>query len=586
MLTLFLSALLGAATTSAAPTVSPPLQSGLLLLRPLDAPAPSLPACATHAATVGAQTRSAVYYIDPLCRKRAGDDGVLEGVWEGDDGATAREWTWEGVQLSAGAAVAREESGEETLLSTLFWAHSNPIPEDHPHYGLFPSPFSSFSSALGDDNSAGSAAQLPFLAPSASTGEENPLLASRPDLEPTPLLRLPGGEGALFALSGNPLKAKEQLEYMTSHPSYSHMSWVSVPFLSRPVSSAAPALEGRFPEVDKHAVERVQKHLDGLRFSPAISRVVGTLEEKLAKQRLQDDVEVLSGEDQTALKDEEKWVSRHSMSTGAPKAARWLIEKMSSYSFTCTPHTFAPGFSPMLECVYDNSELGERVTLETGYQRDYRRDIEFKANETVVLGAHYDSRGSFGYPTAPGADDDASGTSLVLAVARAVSGSSLRFSRRIVFALFAGEEQGLLGSAWYARYLAEGRGGKGEREDVAAMLQVDMVGFRKPGEPMQLARPDVIGLKEAGWLVGNISEVYVPELVTGYTAACCSDHQTFVENAYPATWIFERNGPIADPCYHSSCDLSARPGYDFEQITAHAKVALAFVAEMGGMGYV
>lgn len=106
------------------------------------------------------------------------------------------------------------------------------------------------------------------------------------------------------------------------------------------------------------------------------------------------------------------------------------------------------------------------------------------------------------------------------------------------------------------------------------MLQVDMVGYRKPGEPMQLARPDIIGLKEAGWFVGNVSGIYAPELVVGYvgalfrfvrtrwrpkrrwltrilpfryTPACCSDHQSYVAQGYPATWIFERNGAIADP---------------------------------------
>jgi hypothetical protein len=56
-------------------------------------------------------------------------------------------------------------------------------------------------------------------------------------------------------------------------------------------------------------------------------------------------------------------------------------------------------------------------------------------------------------------------------------------------------------------------------EDVLMMLQVDMVGYRKPGEPMQLARPDIIGLKEAGWFVGNVSGIYAPELVVGYVCA-------------------------------------------------------------------
>lgn len=73
------------------------------------------------------------------------------------------------------------------------------------------------------------------------------------------------------------------------------------------------------------------------------------------------------------------------------------------------------------------------------------------------------------------------------------------------------------------------------------------VGYRAPHEPPQLALPDLIGLPQAAYLVGNISTKYVPELVVGRTGACCSDHQSFVENGIASTWIFERNGPIADP---------------------------------------
>lgn len=52
------------------------------------------------------------------------------------------------------------------------------------------------------------------------------------------------------------------------------------------------------------------------------------------------------------------------------------------------------------------------------------------------------------------------------------------------------------------------------------------------------------------------------------TPACCSDHQSFDAIGYPATWVFERNGPIADPMYHNSGDISEREGFDFEQVRA------------------
>ncbi|KAG8876450.1 hypothetical protein FRB98_007266 [Tulasnella sp. 332] len=64
--------------------------------------------------------------------------------------------------------------------------------------------------------------------------------------------------------------------------------------------------------------------------------------------------------------------------------------------------------------------------------------------------------------------------------------------------------------------------------------------------------------------------------------ACCSDHQSFHEQGFAATQLFERAGPIIDPMYHNSGDLSNRPGYDFEQLLAISKVALATILEVVG----
>lgn len=122
-----------------------------------------------------------------------------------------------------------------------------------------------------------------------------------------------------------------------------------------------------------------------------------------------------------------------------------------------------------------------------------------EANETVIIGAHFDSRGSFGYPTAPGADDDGSGTSALLSIAEHIWRHRLTFSRKVVLAAFAGEEQGLLGSKFYASKLRKAK------EDVVLFVQMDMLAYRSPGEPLQLARPDLIGLPEAAYLVGESS---------------------------------------------------------------------------------
>ncbi|GAA5952217.1 hypothetical protein JCM3765_001910 [Sporobolomyces pararoseus] len=514
---LFLLAALSA-LSSASPTPSTARSQLALVPRSSSSLSPS--PCAQYLSTIGVATLSDVYYLDEVCAQST---------------KLPEESNYRIVQLD-------QPLEPRAGFGRLVWMHLPRLENADPSSFI---PETSFDSSFASSSSL-SQQQQTFNAPLASTPH------------PTQLVSLPStddtAEGSIYLLSPDNAVARDQLEFLTSHPSTALLTLVSIPSPSR--STAQIDLLGddepRFPKVPTKDVERIENWLNNLEFEPLLS----TLLKDIKQKGIEKDVRTLSGEDQSSLKESQRWVSRHSMSTGAISASHWLLSQMRSYDFTCTPHQFLEGFSPMLECVYNRS--GKEL------------------NETVVLGAHYDSRGSFGFPTAPGADDDASGTSLVLAVARNIHLNRLIFSRKLVLALFAGEEQGLLGSDWYARHLKE------KKEDVIWMLQVDMVGYRAEHEPPQLALPDLIGLPEAAYLVGNISNRYAPELVVGRTPACCSDHQSYVQQGIAATWIFERNGPIADPCYHSSCDLSDRKGYDFSQIVSHVKVAFSTMWIVGG----
>ncbi len=97
------------------------------------------------------------------------------------------------------------------------------------------------------------------------------------------------------------------------------------------------------------------------------------------------------------------------------------------------------------------------------------------ADETVVVGAHYDhlGRGRDGDADGEihnGADDNASGVSLLLEIAGHYATLPEPPKRRVVFVAFSGEERGLLGSAHYlTRPVAP-------LESTVAMLNFDMVG--------------------------------------------------------------------------------------------------------------
>lgn len=54
-------------------------------------------------------------------------------------------------------------------------------------------------------------------------------------------------------------------------------------------------------------------------------------------------------------------------------------------------------------------------------------------------------------------------------------------------------------------------------------------------------------------------------------AVAGSDEQSFGMEGYPATRLFERNGPIANPYYHQSTDDIHHTGYDLTQVITIAK---------------
>src|SRR4029078_10965038 len=75
------------------------------------------------------------------------------------------------------------------------------------------------------------------------------------------------------------------------------------------------------------------------------------------------------------------------------------------------------------------------------------------ADETIVIGAHYDHLGFGGQGSLAGrtvkaihhgADDNASGTAAVIEVARQLASREKKLPRRVMFITFSGEERGLL----------------------------------------------------------------------------------------------------------------------------------------------
>jgi len=120
--------------------------------------------------------------------------------------------------------------------------------------------------------------------------------------------------------------------------------------------------------------------------------------------------------------------------------------------------------------------VSERIAL-----HNVIAELPGESDELVLVTAHLDSTAVRTYGTgydpkihdAPGMDDDGSGVAAVLLIAEVMQQlfANRKPLRTIRFVLFNAEEQGLIGSERYARYLAE------SGKKIAAVFQMDMIGY-------------------------------------------------------------------------------------------------------------
>jgi Zn-dependent M28 family amino/carboxypeptidase len=91
-------------------------------------------------------------------------------------------------------------------------------------------------------------------------------------------------------------------------------------------------------------------------------------------------------------------------------------------------------------------------------------------DEYVVIGSHLDHLGERGGTVYPGADDDGSGTTGVMAVAQMFAKNGVRPKRSVLFVCFSAEERGLVGSRYFVDNCPV------PLSSIAAELQMDMIG--------------------------------------------------------------------------------------------------------------
>ena len=135
-----------------------------------------------------------------------------------------------------------------------------------------------------------------------------------------------------------------------------------------------------------------------------------------------------------------------------------------------------------------------------------------KKPETIIIGCHYDSvRGT------PGADDNASGCAMTLALARQLSKKKLNYTIKYIF--FDNEERGMIGSSYYAKNM---------KDKCIFMVNFDMVGRLRIRSSVP---PDTIFL-------GIFKKFPWAKQISFRQGAGPSDHAPFQRKGIPFVWIF------------------------------------------------
>ncbi|MEH7076302.1 M28 family peptidase [Neobacillus drentensis] len=188
------------------------------------------------------------------------------------------------------------------------------------------------------------------------------------------------------------------------------------------------------------------------------------------------------------------------------------------------------------------------VDIEKIEKTSYVVEAKLKPNKNkdtgqiVTIGAHHDS-----VPNGPGANDDASGVSAVLELARIFVNTPI--DTEIRFLTFGSEERGMVGSSFYVSQLPQS-----DIDRMVAHFQMDMIGGAEAGEDHPLGgliMYTIDGQKNLVTDLGASSSSRMYDVAVPYGQLGRSDHQPFHDVGIPSALFI--HSPV-EPQYHKPTD--------------------------------
>ncbi len=245
----------------------------------------------------------------------------------------------------------------------------------------------------------------------------------------------------------------------------------------------------------------------------------------------------------------EDFETRYIWTTQIDAARDWMVQKFLDWGYTdvTTP-----------EFLYGGDWHYNVMAVKPGYA---------EPDKVIVVGGHYDSitlnvdPGPYVY--APGADDNASGTTTMLELARILADIPLR--KTVVFVAFSAEEVGLIGSAASARGFFE------DEVNVEVMFNYDMVGYDPYDEyRIDLSSGDNTAYRQISADAANRLTNLTP-VITAMGSS--SDHYSFYRYGFDIVDAIETNFNYDG--WHTNLDISDR--MNFAYFTDVVKMSIASV---------
>lgn len=198
---------------------------------------------------------------------------------------------------------------------------------------------------------------------------------------------------------------------------------------------------------------------------------------------------------------------------------------------------------PSMEVTRQKFSLGQRPR----YNIIGKLSSAAKNAKIIIVGAHYDSTSEIAHRSAPGAEDNASGTAALVEIAKSLANEAL--NTHVWFIGFGAEEQGLFGSKAYVESLLDQQ----IKGQIAAVFTMDMIGFSDDDqfdiliETSESNQPLIEELHQR-------AEAYTSIDLSSTYDYWGSDHVPFIDRGFPAVLVIE-NDYMSYPHYHRSTDL-------------------------------